>query len=171
MQYDAIILELLDRIKQLETHCNSLSNRISFLEEQQIPEEPQEEAITSGPDRQKMTQTMIDACYVCGRQLFQDDTLPFNQAVAQLTEQTGINYASAVIYVYAVINMLKGETYKRAINQSATKQYLQRILEDYGKPMLAKALAATKGHIAYRERCGHKVSGLIQISNDYEAKL
>lgn len=63
---------------------------------------------------------------------------------------TGVNRNSAVMYVYAVKNMLNGQVYKRAISQTAKELFFQYILSEFGKEALKNAISSTRSHIAYR---------------------
>lgn len=178
MQYDSIILEIISRIKQLETRCDKIEDHISQLELScyeihqailnQNTEVSEEMTVQNGGQKQKMTREMIDACYHCGVALFQQEGIDLGKEIDRLTINTGVNRNSAIMYVYAVKNMLSGQVYKRAISQTATELFFQYILRDFGKEMLKKAVSATRSHITYRRECGHIVDGLEALCNQYE---
>lgn len=175
MQYDAIILELMSRIQSLETSYNELKERISTLEEARtfpsadaesasLPESPAPEG------RQKMTSAMIEACYRRSVELAQNPQGDPQRQALLLSQECGMNRGSAAVYLYVIGCMLSGTVYKRAISQTATAVYFQNILRDFGPDRLAKAVAAARGHIAYRQSLGHVVDGLIQVCDRYEAR-
>lgn len=177
MQYDAIILELMSRIKALEQTCETLNTRVQSIESSFLPNEIEIDAADIDvPDeeidsRQKMTQEMIGACYACAVRLHKNKQLDFQQEISALSRRTGMKKTSATMYVYAVKNMLSGTVYKRAINQTATETYFQNILKDFGPAGLTAAIRATRAHIAYRHQFGHTVDGLIQLCNRYDQPL
>lgn len=174
MQYDAIILELMSRIQSLEQTVGEVNRRISALENAGLSDETKETADSSPEEperhRQKMTEEMILACYACAVRLDRQEGLDFNREVADLARRTGMKKSSAIMYVYAVKNMRSGTVYKRAINQTATERFFQRILQDDGTAGLEKALRATRAHIAYRQQLGHTVDGLIALCDRYEGQ-
>lgn len=177
MQYDAIILELMSRIKSLEQACETLNTRVQSLESLFRPDETQNSAADTddseeeNDSRLKMTQEMINACYACAVRLHKNSRLDFKQEVSALSRQTGMKKTSATMYVYAVKNMLSGTVYKRAINQTATETYFQNILRDFGPAGLTAAIQATRAHIAYRHQFGHTVDGLVQLCNRYDRQV
>ena len=85
--------------------------------------------------------------------------------------KTGMNRSSAVMYIYVVDCMLKGNVYKRAISTKATEKYFKEIYEEYGKSGLCNALQATREHIRYRKNLGHTVEGLVTLCVQYEMYL
>lgn len=133
-------------------------------------EEPPAEAPPSRPARIRLTPEMFDACYRAACRLVQDDTASFTAEIDGL-ESSGINRNSAIMYVYAVKDLLNGQIYKRAINLSATEQFFKAILSDFGPEGLKKALQSTRAHIAYRRELGHSVDSLEQLCDQYEADL
>ena len=175
MQYESIILELMERIKQLEKAHENLETRISCLEnrnEQKRTEKPEELRMVEedSGQRKKMTPEMMAACYTCGNRLYQNPQLNFGRAIDDLVEETGMNRNSAIMYVYAVKSMLAGEGYKRAISQPATELFFNSIRRDYGPAGLRNALTATRTHIRYRQQYGHVVDGLEKLCDLYEEK-
>lgn len=172
MNYESIILELLSRIKNLENRCDAMESKIEELKAQREDElNGQSPYSPNTNQRQKMTKEMIDTCYECGKAVFSENAIEFNQEIDKLSRETGVNRNSAIMYVYAVKNMLNGEIYKRAISIQATEKYLTYILKDFGKNGLRKAVQAVKAHIEYRKNFGHTVDGLERIYNEYKMKL
>lgn len=168
MQYDSIILELMNRIKVLESRCDEMSQQIAALSAQQADAA---EGLFAEPDsapRQSMTPERIRACYECAVALSQHDHLDFGTEIDKLLAGTHMNRNSAIMYVYAVKNMLNGEVYKRAISHSATRLFFQYIAEDFGEEKLKDAIRATRAHIEYRQQCGQVVNGLIDLCDQYE---
>ena len=89
----------------------------------------------------------------------------------KITEATGMNRNSAIMYLYAVQGMLDGVIYKRSINATAMKRYFDWIYNEYGSQGLKKAIHATRLHVDYRRSCGHMVDSIEEICNRYERKL
>lgn len=62
---------------------------------------------------------------------------------------TGLNPNSAMDYVYALRQMLKGHRYERTLSSSATEDFLLWIQRDFGAESFKKAVAALQQHIEY----------------------
>lgn len=176
MQYEAIILELMTRIKNLEDEVARLKEEQSNLsrllsqEEGAASEDADLEADgESSVPYKKMTDEMIDICYLYGKKTC--DGQSAGELADEIGEKTGMNRNSAVMYLYAVNGMLNGTVYKRAINTKATQKYLERISDEFGKEGLRKALKAIRLHIEYRRSCGHTVDSLEEIYKSYESRL
>lgn len=176
MQYEAIILELMARIKNLEEEVLRLREEQNNLSElilqgrEEEPEEPDSQADDEGsaPYR-KMTDEMIDICYQYGKTA--SGSRSIHDLAREIAERTGMNQNSAIMYLYAVNGMLNGTVYKRAINSKATHRYLERILDEFGKEGLKKALKAMRLHIDYRKACGHTVDSLEEIYEQHNGRI
>lgn len=182
MQYEAIILELMTRIKALEDTRDEMNRRIDQLEEKlavsaAVPADIVPEEATPTPEpaqpahRQKISEEMIEACYHVGVRLHQNPNLSLNSEIDRLSEESGMNRSSAIMYVYAVKGMLEGEAYKRAISLPSTERFFQNIARDFGEDALATAVHAAKAHNAYRQELGQNVDGLVKLCARYEAGL
>ena len=174
MQYDTIILELLSRIKKLEedvemlkkTHITCDSNCSEKNEDMEMPIMSKQD---SSVVYKKMTDEMIEMCYLCGKKVSMGDSAP--ELADDIVNATGMNRNSALMYLYAVSGMLNGEIYKRAISSKAMKYFFDRISNEYGSKGLRKAIQATKLHLDYRRDCGHTVDSSEEICNSYERKI
>lgn len=176
MQYETIILELLSRIKNLEEDVNKLkmeqAANFSVLQhdEGELDCENDGQIQTTSPvTHKKMTDEMIDICYKCGKKAFSGESV--QELAEDISDTTGMNKNSAIMYLYAVKGMLEGTIYKRAISAKAMKRYYNTIFNEYGSAGLKKAIQATRLHIAYRRECGHMVDSIEEVCNDYENKL
>ena len=179
MNYDAIILELMGRIKELESCKEELEQRIIKVENVIVAggerkifslEEEKEES----KKRIKMTKEMIDICYEKGKEAWRQErhtTKDLRAYAIQVSEETGMNKSSAHMYIYAVVSMLEGTIYKRAISQPATEQYLGSILKEYGPDMGRKALSAVRLHVEYMQRQGMAVYGIKALCDKFEKQI
>lgn len=173
MQYESVILELMSRIKTLETSYEALEGQVAALEEQ-VDRLGQEAAPGDGeegpshPGRRRMTESMIQRCYRGGVRLYREQGADLRGEAREIVRETGMNENSAIMYICAVQRMLQGTVYKRAINAAATACYFDWIRRDFGDDFLRRAVAAARAHIAYRQDCGHPVDGLEALCDDYE---
>lgn len=168
MQYETIILELLTRIKKLEEDIAELKAQRGSLTLPSGDSDNQQESETTTTYR-KMTDEMIDICYNCGKKAAAGDNV--QELADDISETTGMNRSSAIMYLYAVQGMLAGTIYKRAISAKALKKYYDTIFNEYGSAGLSKAIRATRLHIDYRRECGHTVDSIEEICDRYENKL
>ena len=167
MQYETIILELLTRIKKLEEDVAELkAQRESLLVSGGEPDNQQESETTT---YRKMTDEMIEICYKCGKKAAAGENV--QELADDISETTGMNRSSAIMYLYAVQGMLAGTIYKRAISAKAMKKYYDTIFNEYGSAGLRKAIRATRLHIDYRRECGHTVDSIEEICDRYESRL
>ena len=75
----------------------------------------------------KMTEEMMEMCYMAGKKLYSDEKLNIGILADEISTKTGMNRSSAVMYIYVVDCMLKGNVYKRAISTKATEKYFKEI--------------------------------------------
>ena len=177
MGIENIVLELMGRIQELEKAKTDLETRVLELEKNNKQKKKAISENIESPEtldgqgmhvpRQKMTEKKIEACYRCAADLATGRLQNEDLAVQQAATENKINASSAKMYVYVVGCMLCGETYKRAISSTATRQYLKFIEQDFGEDGLKKALQALEGHILYRHECGQTVSSLKKILQEY----
>ena len=167
MNYESIILELMNRIKVLENRCDEMEEQMSNLGIEPV-DIGEEFMMRRNTVRQKMTKEQIRNCYEHGVALYKYDYLDLSSEISKLLSETPMNPNSAIMYVSAVINMLNGEVYKRAINQTATELYFQYIQADFGVEKLKNAIHSTKLHIKYREQFGPTLTGLVELCNKYD---
>ena len=119
----------------------------------------------------KISTPQINAAYDLARQV-QSGKSTEEAAIRTLVRDHGMNATSATIYIRNLGLMLEGKTFKRTMNGQSFAIYLDRIGEDYGDPVLSKALAATRAHVNYYGSLGRgnlrQVSG---ICDAVEARL
>lgn len=176
MQYEIVILELLTRIKKLENDVSELKqllNNLSLTSNKSDKEITNENNYKNDPTANKkyikLTDDMINICYNYGKRAFNGESIQELSDI--ISNSTGMNKNSAVIYLYAVCDMLNGTIYKRNISLKAIKKYYDNILNDYGKSGLKKAIQSTRLNIEYRKKCGHNIASMEKICNKYEKKL
>ena len=174
MQYETIILEMLSRIKKLEEDVENLKKSQSECEPNTTRTlGDTDTAITSRRESsvtyKKMTDDMIEMCYRCGKKVSEGESAP--ELADDIVDETGMNRNSALMYLYAVSGMLKGEIYKRTISAKALKFFFERISNDFGSKGLKNAIKATKLHIDYRRGCGLPFDSIKDICDSYERKI
>lgn len=174
MQYETIILELLSRIKKLEDDVSELKQGLNMnatMQTHMINNEESGTAVVreSTVEYKRTTDEMIELCYKYGKRLKKGENA--QELADEITEATGMNRNSAIMYLYAVQGMLDGVIYKRSINATAMKRYFDWIYNEYGSQGLKKAIQATRLHVDYRRGCGHMVDSIEEICNRYERKL
>ena len=173
MQYEIIILELLSRIKKLEDEVNELKQTISDrpVVQNMNPENHADDSSSNeaSVSYKKMTDEMIDICYMCGKTLRDGENI---QDLADcIVEETGMNRNSAIMYLYAVQGMLDGTVYKRTISAKATKVFFTKIFNEYGSAGLRKAIRGTRLHTQYRQECGLPYENIEEICRMFESRL
>ena len=172
MQYEAIILELMTRIKKLEDEVAQLKEAVARGQCQaETPHGDAEEA-PEGREKasyQKTTEEMIRVCYQGGKQLREGANAA--ELADAIAKETGMNRNSAIMYLYAVDALLAGTVFKRAISRKALKEYYDLILGEYGTTGLRQALEATRLHIKYRKDCGLTADAMEELCRAYESRL
>jgi len=92
------------------------------------------------------------------------------EALTELQHQN-INRNSANDYLYCYASLVEGRSFNRTMNITATKYFLEKILEDNGIKLLLNALQSLSLHIDYYENIsGHSVVGRKLILQDYLKK-
>ena len=166
MQYEAIILELMSRIKKLEEEVDLLKNTINgnFNKSQNDEQftftrnDANEYNVSS---YKKMTDEMIETCYKFGKKVHSGENL--QEIADDVVDITGMNRNSAIMYLQVVCSMLDGVIYKRAINSKAIQKYFDNIWNESGSEGLKKAVKATRLHMEYRKECGQNVDSVEEI--------
>lgn len=183
MQYDAIILELMSRIKTLEEEVSRLKSTVSALESHNsVPVDAassllerkissSQSAKQSSVSYTKTTDQMIDACYKKGIEAYNRPDANIWSLADSVSETTGMNRSSAFMYICAVKSMLSGTVFKRAINTRALRRYFQSIYDDYGTEGLRNAISSVRKNISYRESFHLPSDSISGVCDEYEAKL
>lgn len=183
MQYESIILELMSRIKVLESDVSSMKKSISTLESilslQEIQDSIDKENFspvnsqnsTSPTSYTKTTDQMIYACYKRGKEAYQNPHVNIWSLADNVAQETGMNRNSAFMYIHAVKNMLGGTVFKRAVNAKALRYYFEAIYQDYGADGLRTAISSVRKNISYRQHCGLPYASISSICEEYERKL
>ena len=174
MQYEAIILELMSRIKKLEEEVDSLKNFIvedknGSLDDMGIMASKVEVSEHNGSVYKKMTDEMIEMCYNFGKKVYAGENI--QEIADNIVEATGMNRNSASMYLQVVCNMLEGTIYKRAINAKAIQKYFNNIWNDFGSVGFKKAIKATRLHMEYRKEFGHPVDSIEELCAKAERRF
>lgn len=173
MQYEAIILELMTRIKTLEEDVAQLKLAVGSGQRWDEPtQDGKKETPEGGKEKgayQKMTDQMIRLCYQGGKRM--REGVNAAELADEIVKDTGMNRNSAIMYLYAVDALLAGTAFKRAISKKALKAYYDLILDEYGHDGLQRALEATRQHIDYRKECGITADGIEELYHAYESRL
>lgn len=164
MNYESVILELLQRIQRLELEVNELKQKSS-----QVADETTEKCMNSSNSYNRLDDEMIKLCYDYGKKLYSGGNS--RQLADMIANETGMKKNSAIIYLYAVKSMLEGKEFKRAISAKAMQIYLDKISEEFGTTGLERALSSTDKHIEYRIGCGHNVDSLIKLAEKNRKRL
>lgn len=170
MSYETVILEMLSRIQNLENEVNAIKQQLQASSTAGIDDECQDSpASSSSVQYTKMTDEMIEACYRCGKKVYQGENP--QRLADDIAAETGMNRSSAIMYLYAVSGMLGGVVYKRAISSRAMKMFFDKIWSEFGSVGLKRAIRSTRLHIDYRIECGHKVDSIEKICDEYEHRI
>lgn len=94
------------------------------------------------------------------------------EAIEKLHENAGMNRNSANYYIQAVIAMMEGRRYEKRTSDKATRIFLEKIHEDFGKEGLKTALSSLRQHIIYCEEDERKrLEGLRKIYREFRQRL
>ena len=126
MQYEIIMLEMLSRIKKLEEDVEMLKSARSTIEHSSAviaddASAPIASKRESAVAYKKMTDDMIEMCYLCGKKVSEGESAP--ELADDIVDATGMNRNSALMYLYAVSGMLNGEIY----NSMSNKEYIKTV--------------------------------------------
>ena len=116
-----------------------------------------------------MTDEMIMLCYEYGKRVHAGENV--GKLADKIVCEVGMKRSSAIMYLYAVSEMIDGIVFKRAISTKAIKRYFDMILTEYGREGLEKAIRATRYHIDYRRKCGHTVDSIEMLCDKYQMKI
>ena len=93
-------------------------------------------------------------------------------AIEKLYEDAEMNRNSANYYIQAVVAMLEGRRYEKRTSDKATRIFLEKISEDFGKEGLKTALLSLRQHIIYCEADeGKRLEGLRKIYREFRQRL
>ena len=183
MQYETIVLELLSRIQVLEQDMATLKEAVARLGEKQAREpaeasdgrragrEEEPEEAQPSVSYGKVTEEMIDCCYVYGKKSVEHPDANFWDYADEIVKETGMNRNSAFMYMYVVRCLLEGSVFKRSISTKAMNRYLTRIEEEYGKVGLARAIQAVEAFMEYRRATDQPVGAVEKICQVYQQRL
>ena len=118
----------------------------------------------------RITLDIIKKIYRLGKDVF-EQRADIYDVHNTLVEDVGMNRASAMMYLYALLGMMEGEGYKRAINGTATEYFLEMIHADYGPQALKAALSSLDDHIENHESYGWGKLRNIRNIHDKFSKL
>ncbi len=166
MQYEAIILELMSRIKNLENEVEEIK-RMALSNSAKIKEDGE------GKETRKhveMTEKMMIACYDGAKKFLSGEALEI--IVDQVVTKTDMNRNSAKMYINVVKSMLRGEAYGASISSSAVQVFFELILKNDGKDVLEKAINSTRGYLS--KKYGNdltKGKKILKLCDEFERKV
>ena len=174
MKYENVILEMQERIQALEKQVNELQLQVGARMERgpreiRVGNDPF--GMKRKPPYIKVTKEMADACYLAGKEAYENEAVEIGALADRVSVETGMNRNNALMSIFAVVALLRGELYKRGISARATDLYFEHILNDYGKGGLQKAIAAMRLHIEYRQNLNHNMERLELICDHYQEKV
>ena len=117
----------------------------------------------------QITLSMVAAAYELSKEV-RSGKIVEAQAAGSLIDNHGMSEASAYDYVRQLNLFLRGATYKRTINDQATRYFLEKISLDFAPADMAKALCALRDHIAYYEGKASKRPSLRAILAEFESR-
>lgn len=178
MQYETIILELMARIKVLETDVSNLKETVRNLENQRTVENivfPEADAIEvdsqNSAGRTSTTKEMMDTCYTYGKMAYHNPDANIGDYANQVARESGMNRNSAFMYIYAVKSMLSGIVFKRAISNKAIERYLNTIYNDCGKEGLRTALKSINAYAEYRKEYDLPIESILAMCEKFQEKI
>ena len=160
MNYERIIIEMLQRIQALE-------DRVAALEADRPVEAP---APAPAAPVRGISAAAVDACYDLALRLEQSPAEDAAQALHRLADSHGCQYNYAVCFVTAARAMLAGREFKYAIKRDAARRFFDRILEDFGRQGLRRAIDAARAHAAYQQRHGNPARSICSLCDAYESR-
>lgn len=159
MQYETIILEMMSRIQKLEDEVGELKKSLKANSVEQFEIQPKRNV--------KVTPEMTRLCYEKAKQAYNNPYLDTNDLAEDVSEKTGMNFNTAKMNIYSIVQMLKGEEYNRLLSADSLDLCLNMIYEEFGRQGLEKALTATRLHIEYLKTKDMATSKLISVYNKY----
>ena len=131
--------------------------------------DPTTEASVQRESQSVMTLDKIEKVYAVAKQVHQG-ALTRLEGKEQVVEDTGMKDSSASFYISAFLDMMEGKGFKRAINQTATRYYLENIRKDYGDEAFRRAIEATRLHLRYlNEVAGVNLPGQARLLEELES--
>ena len=185
MQYETIILELMARIKTLETDVANMKTTIQSLEaavnsvgnldfDMDVDSPDMTTPISSARNTTTYTKTtehMIDVCYAYGKKAYSTPDANIGDYADLVAAETGMNRNSAFMYIYGVKNLLEGKVFKRAISIKALRKYFSAIYEEFGRSGLANAIQATRANVEYRQSYNLPSASIVALCNEFQKKI
>lgn len=160
MQYETIILEMMSRIQKLEEEVEQLK--------QTVTESDFEQPEVQAKRNVKVTPEMTRLCYEKAKAAYSNQYLDTNDLAQEVSEQTGMNFSTAKMNIYSIVQMLKGEEYKRLLSADSLDLCFDMIYREFGKQGLEKALTATKLHIDYLNTKDMATAKLLSVYDRYK---
>lgn len=160
MQYETIILEMMSRIQKLEEEVEQLKNTVTSNSFEQAEIQPKKNV--------KVTPEMTRLCYEKAKAVYYNQYLDTNDLAGEISNQTGMNFNTAKMNIYSIVQMLKGEEYNRLLSADSLDLCLDMIYREFGKQGLEKALTATKLHIEYLKTKNMATAKLLSVYNRYK---
>ena len=127
------------------------------------------EASVQRESQSVMTLDKIEKVYDIAKQVYHG-ALTRMEGKDRVVENTGMKDSSASFYISAFLDTMEGKGFKRAINQTATRYYLENIRKDYGDEAFRRAIEATRLHLWYlNEVAGVNLPGQARLLEELES--
>lgn len=118
-----------------------------------------------------MTLERIEAVYAMAKQIF-NGSISRVEGNLKVAEATGMKLSSVSFYTSAFFAMMEGKEFKRAINQTATRYYIENISKDFGEDYFRRAIEATRLHLRYmKEVGGANLPGQERLLDELESEI
>lgn len=166
MNYESIILELMNRIQTLEQKVSNIEMQM-FEDEEKSDKEDKE----MGHKNIKITTEMLNACYDRGKKTYLLGSNNFAELAEEVSSETGMTQSTAQMYIIDINAMLHGNYFNRSMGTNAAQLFFDRIEQDFGKSGLQNAITALEQHIRYMNSMGYPVRALCRICKEYKEKL
>ena len=114
----------------------------------------------------QISNSMVSVAYDIGKLVYSCKVGRLEGSI-EICRRTGMNSGSASDYITVLLAMLKGECYKRTINQYATKHYLENIGTDFGTEAQKVAAKTTLAHVEYYKSIHGYLKGIEKIAKQY----
>ncbi len=115
-----------------------------------------------------ITEREFKASYELGIEVYKKK-ISIEDAIAEAVE-SGIDEGYARSNIQFLISMMRGEVYKRSINQTCLRYYCKNVLRDFGVEKLKIFLKGLELHIKYLKNIGSNVPGFCAIHTEYRKR-
>ena len=162
--------DLVELAEDFETSESVLRRLIDAYKKNPMPIQDNPADAKSAESKKRITLEVVKEIYPLAKGVFEEGK-DLDDALNHL--ETKLHRGSALMYLNTFKAMREGERYTRTINTTATRYFLEQILEDYQEEGLKLALKALNAHIEYFEGFigTGKMKTIGQIRDEFTAKI